>query len=86
MKPARRKADSCRNIESAVAVKISQSPKDGRVANAVPLVRAEAAIRIADKDRHIIRRVVKYDDIGRSVAVDVTRFQVIADPQSFQNT
>ena len=86
VKPARRQPDRCRNIDSTVTVKISQGPKNGRVADAVALVRAQAAVRIYDKDRHIIRCVVKYDEIRRSVAVHVTRFQVVADPQIFQHT
>ena len=86
VKSARRQANCCRNIESTVAVKISQGPKDGRIANAVPLVRAQTAVRVYDKGRHIIRRVVKHDEIGRSVAVHVTRFQVVADPQIFEHT
>jgi hypothetical protein len=86
VKSARRQADCCRNIESTVTVKISQGPKDGRIANAVALVRAQAAVRIYDKDRHVIRGVVKHDEIGRSVAVHVTRFQVVADPQIFEHT
>jgi len=48
-------------------------------------VRAEAAVLIYDEGRHIIRCIIKYDQIGRSVAVHVTRFQVVADPQIFQN-
>ena len=86
MKPARRQADRCRNIESAITIKISHCPKNGRVADAVPLVRAQAAVRVYDKDRHIIRCVVKYHEIRPSIAVHVTRFQVVADPQIFQNT
>lgn len=86
MKSAWRQSYRCRNIDSTVAVKISQRPKDGRIANAVPLVRAQAAVRVYDKDRHIIRRIIKYDKIRRTVAVHVTRFQVVTDPQSFQNT
>jgi hypothetical protein len=85
VKAARRQPNCCRNIESPIAVKISQGPEDGRIANAVPLVRAQAAVRIADKCRHIIRCIIKYDKIGRSVAIHVTRFQVITDPQIFQN-
>ena len=86
MKSARRQADCCRNIESTVTVKISQGPKNGRIANAVALVRAQAAVRIYDEGRHIIRRIIKYDEIGRSVAVHVTRFQVITDSQIFKHT
>ena len=86
MKPARRQPDRCRNIESAITIKISKGPKNGRVADAVALVRAQAAVRVYDKDRHIIRCIVKYHEIRRSVAVHVTRFQVVADPQIFQNT
>ena len=85
MKTARRQADCCRNIDSTVAVKISQGPKNGRVADAVALVRTKAAVRIYDERRHVIRRVVKHDEIGDSVAVDVTRFQVVADPQIFKH-
>ena len=48
-------------------------------------MRAEAAVLIYDEGRHIIRCIIKYDQIGRSVAVHVTRFQVVADPQIFQN-
>ena len=86
MKPARRKADSCRNIESAITVKISHCSKNGRVADTVPLVRAQAAVRVYDKDRHIIRCIVKHHEIRRSIAVHVTGFQVVADPKIFQNT
>ena len=86
MKPTRRQPDRCRNINSAVTVKISQGPKDGSITNAEPLVRAQAAVRVYDKGRHVIRRIVKYDEIGCAVAVHVTRFQIIADPQIFKNT
>ena len=48
-------------------------------------MRAQAAVRVYDEGRHIIRCIIKYDKIGRSVAVHVTRFQVVADPQIFQN-
>jgi len=37
VKSTRRQADCCRNIESTVAVKISNGSKDGRIANAVAL-------------------------------------------------
>jgi len=86
VKSTRRQAYRCRNIESTVAVKISNGSKDGRIADAVALVRAQAAVRVYDKGRYIIRRVVKHDEIGRSVAVHVTRFQVVADPQIFEHT
>ena len=86
MKSARRQADCCRNIESTVAVKISQGPKNGRITNAVALVRAQAAVRISDEGRHVIRGIIEYDEIGRSVAVHVTGFQVVADPQIFEHT
>jgi hypothetical protein len=86
VKSAWRQADCCRNIESTVAVKISQGPKNGRVADAVPLMRAQAAVWISDERRHVIRRVVKHDEIGRSVAIHVTRFQIITDSQIFQHT
>ena len=86
MKPARWETDSCRNIDSTITVEISKGPKNGRVADAVPLVRAQAAVRVYDKDRHIIRCIVKYHEIRPSIAVHVTRFQVVADPQIFQNT
>ena len=86
MKPARRQANRRRDIESSITVKISERPKNGRVADAVPLVRAQAAVRVYDKDRHVIRRIVKYHEIRPSIAVHVTRFQVVADPQIFQNT
>jgi hypothetical protein len=43
-------------------------------------VRAQAAVR-ADKHRHLIRGVVKHDEIGASVAVHVPRFQVVIDPK-----
>jgi hypothetical protein len=85
MKTARRQADRCRNIESAITIKISHCPKNGRVADTVPLVRAQAAVRVYDEDRHVIRSIIKYDKIGRSVTVHVTRFQVVTDPQIFQN-
>jgi hypothetical protein len=86
VKPARRQPDRCRNIDSAITVKISHGAKNGRVADAVPLVRTQAAVRVCDKDRHIIRCIVKYHEIRPSIAVHVTRFQVVADPQIFQNT
>ena len=74
MKTARRQADSCRNIESAITIKISHCPKNGRVADTVPQVREQAAVRVYDKDRHIIRCIVKHHEIRRSIAVHVTRF------------
>ena len=86
MKSAWRQSDRCRNIESTVTIKISQGPKNGRIANAVALVRAQAAVRIDKKDRHIIRCVIKYQEIWRSVSVHVTRFQVVADAQIFEHT
>ena len=86
MKSAWRKPNRRGNIDSAITVKISKGPKNGRVADAVPLVQAQAAVRVSDKDRHIIRCIVKYHEIRRSIAVHVTRFQVVADPQIFQNT
>jgi len=49
-------------------------------------MRAQASVRVNDKGRYIIRSVVKHDEVGRSVAVYVTRFQVVADPQIFENT
>ena len=85
MKSARRQAYRCCNIDATVTVKISQGPKNRRVADTEPLVRAKAAVRIYDKDGHIIRGVVKHDEIARSITVHVTRFQVVADPQIFQN-
>ena len=48
-------------------------------------MRAQASVRVNDKGRYIIRGIVKHDEVGRSVAVYVTRFQVVADPQIFQN-
>jgi hypothetical protein len=54
VKPARRQSYRCRNIESTIAIKISQGPKDGRIANAIPLVRAQAAVGVHDEGRHII--------------------------------
>jgi hypothetical protein len=86
VKPARREPDRCRNIDSAITIKISKGPQNGRVADAVALVRAQAAVRVYDKDRHIIRCIVKYHEIRPSIAVHITRFQVVADPQIFQNT
>jgi len=47
---------------------------------------AQAAVRIDKKDRHIIRCVIKYQEIWRSVAVQVTSFQVVADAKIFQDT
>ena len=47
---------------------------------------AQAAVRIDKKHRHIIRGIVKYQEIWRSVAVQVTSFEVVADPKIFQNT
>jgi len=85
VKSARRQSYRCRNVEATITVKISQGSKDGRIANAVPLVRAQAAVRVYDERRHIIRCIIKYDKIGRSVTVHVTRFQVVTDPQIFQN-
>jgi hypothetical protein len=49
VKSARRQADCCRNIDSAVTVEISQGPENWRIANAVALVRAQAAVRIYDE-------------------------------------
>ena len=46
----------------------------------------QAAVRIAKKDRHIIRGIVKHQEIGRSVTVQVTSFEVVADPKVFQHT
>ena len=46
----------------------------------------QAAVRIAKKDRHIIRGIVKHQEIGRSVTVQVTSFEVVANPKVFQNT
>ena len=86
MKPARREPDRCRNIDSAITIKISQCSKIGRVTDAVALMWAQAAVRIDKKDRHIIRCIVKYQEIRRSIAVQVTSFQVVADPKIFQNT
>jgi hypothetical protein len=54
VKPAGRESDRCRNIDSAVTVKISQCSMLGRVADAVALMWAQAAVRIAEKNRHII--------------------------------
>ncbi len=86
MKSTGRQPDRRRNIQSAITVKISHGPKNRCVADAVPFVRAQTAIRVTNKDRYVIRCVVKHDEIGRSVAVHVTRFQVVADPQIFQHT
>ena len=47
---------------------------------------AQTAVAIDKKHRHIIRRIVKYDEIRRSVAINVTDIQVIANPEIFQNT
>jgi hypothetical protein len=85
VKPAWWQPNGCCDIESPVTVKIRQCPKNRRIANAVPLVRAQAAVCVYDENRHIIRCIIKHDKIGRSVAVHITRFQVIADPQIFQN-
>jgi len=86
VKSARRQADCCRNIESTVTVKISNCSKLRRVTNPVASMWLQAAVRIAKKDRHIVRCIVKYQEIWRSVAVQVTGFEVIADPKIFQNT
>ncbi len=86
MKSAWRQTDRCCNIQSAITIKIGERPKNGRVAYAIPLVRTQAAVRINNKDGDVIRRVVKHGEIRRSIAVHVTRFQVVADPESFQNT
>jgi len=86
VKPARRQSNGCRSIEPAITVEISQCTKNGRVADAVPLMRAQAAVRVYNKDRDIVRRVVKHHEIRPAVAIYVTRFQVVADPQIFQNT
>jgi hypothetical protein len=83
VKPARRQTYRCRNINSAVRVKISHCPKLRRVTDSVSLMLAEAAVGIDKKHRHIIRRVVEHDEIGRSVAIHVTDIQVIADPEVF---
>ena len=47
---------------------------------------AQTAVGIEKKYRHIIRRIVKHDEIRRSVAIHVTNIQIIADPEIFQNT
>ena len=86
MKSARRKPDRCRNIDSAVTVKISQCSMLRRVTDAVALMWSQAAVRIAKKDRHIVRCIVKHQEIRRSVTVQVTSFEVVADPKIFQNT
>ena len=86
MKPARWQSDCCSNIDSAVPVKISNCSKLGRIADAVALVWSQAAVRIYKKDRHIIRCIVQYHQIGRPIAIDVTSMDVIADPEIFQNT
>jgi hypothetical protein len=63
VKPARREPNRCGNIDSAITVKISHGPKNGRVADAVALVWTQAAVWVYDKDRHIIRCIVKYHEI-----------------------
>jgi len=57
-----------------------------RVADAVASMWLQAAVRIAKKDRHIVRCIVKHQEIRRSVTVQVTSFEVVADPKIFQNT
>ncbi len=47
---------------------------------------SQAAVRIYKKDGHIIRCIVQYHEIGRSIAIHVTSVEVVADPQIFQNT
>ena len=54
MKPARREPDRCRYIDSAITIKISHCPKLRRVTDAVALMKAQAAVWIDKKDRHII--------------------------------
>jgi hypothetical protein len=86
VKSAGRQTDRCRNIQPAITVKVGHGSKDGGITYTVPLVRTQAAVRVGNKDRHVIRRVVKHDEIRRSVAVHVARFQVVADSQIFQYT
>ena len=86
MKPTGGQTYRCRNIDSTVRVKISQCPKQRRVTNSIPLMWAQGAVWINKKQRNIIRRIVKYDEIGRSVAIHVTDIEVIADPKVFQHT
>lgn len=57
-----------------------------RVADAVASMWLQAAVRIAKKERHIVRCIVKHQEIRRSVTVQVTSFEVVADPKIFQNT
>jgi hypothetical protein len=54
VKPARREPDRSRYIDSAVTVKISHCSILRRVADAVALMWAQAAVRIAEKNGHII--------------------------------
>ena len=86
MKSARRQSNCCRNIQSAVTVKISNCSKLGRIADAVALIWSQAAVRIYEKDGHIIRCIVQYHEIGRSIAIHVTGMEVVADPKIFENT
>jgi hypothetical protein len=73
VKPARREPDRCRNIDSAIAIKISQCSKLGCVTDAEALMWAQAAVRIAEKDRHIIRCIVKYQEFRRPKSVPFVR-------------
>jgi hypothetical protein len=50
------------------------------------LIWSQAAVRIYKKDGHIIRCIVQYHEIGRSIAIHVTGMEVIADPKIFQHT
>jgi hypothetical protein len=46
---------------------------------------SQAAVRIAKEDRNIVRCIVKYHDIGGSIAIHIPSFKIIADPKIFQN-
>ena len=46
---------------------------------------SQAAVGIAKKNGHIVRCVIEHHQVWRSVAVDVSGFDVVADPKIFQN-
>jgi len=54
VKPARRQSYRCRNIDSAVPVKIGDRSQLWCIPDAVTLMWSQAAIRIREKDGHIV--------------------------------
>lgn len=86
MKSAWRQPDRRCNIDSAVPVKISDRSKLRRITDAVPLMWSQAAVGIDKKHRHVVRRVVQHHNVGRSISIDISRMDVVADPEIFQHT